>query len=773
MRPYLAILQDSFRFALSSRVLLVMLVIISVVLIAVAPASYREQLTTEIYHDEIPKPTELALRIASGADLGQNEPRRRVWDRLSPEFRNQINAYIATLQENDQPRENNKRSQAVSSRGLADELNKILVDREFYATDAWRRERLSPEARALLDAGVSRLSDEQVMRLNRLLLESSFYNFINAGPPTSIRIIYWPIETDWVHRLRIEEIRQFITARLPWAIDTFLLSVGLLIAAIVTAPLIPQTFEPGSLSLQLSKPISRSLLFLSKFVGGCAFTLLCATYFFIGLWLILGFRWQIWVHEILWCIPIYVFVFSIYYTVSAIAGLIWRNAVVSIVVVIAFWFFCFVIGTAKNWWQEILDFQRFKQLIVFDDQLIAVNEINVPQRWNKSTRQWQETLLTASEERTVSVLGMTPQSDMIGPVADRNGKWVALVKNSWSNRRTWNDEATLSIAYVDDELELRTVGKAPYGTFAIAPETGGTIVAVSGDGLFHRIAVPAADQLSRNGDADDAGGESKFQVCGPVEKFAMIRPYAAAMNRNRDVLAVYSRGTIRLFKANENGQFAQVAVNKLEGVEIALTSLAFAGDALMIAHSDGKLYLLDGNSLEQRKLFQPESKVSPRHLRAAEGGRWFAVSYHNGNLWLIDATSGEIHKPADVQGQGDISAIEFSGPNRLLVCDGSKRVYEYSLQGGTTLEREFAPKLSASESAYRYVVLPAYTLSPKPREFYQTTQYLLSGKESVGDGGQLDAKQRELHPWRPVWSSSIFIVVMLGFACLYIERQEF
>ena len=50
--------------------------------------------------------------------------------------------------------------------------------------------------------------------------------------------------------------------------------LGLIIlfsAILVTANFIPNTFQEGSVDLLLSKPVSRSALFLSKFFGGCCF----------------------------------------------------------------------------------------------------------------------------------------------------------------------------------------------------------------------------------------------------------------------------------------------------------------------------------------------------------------------------------------------------------------------------------------------------------------------------------------------------------------------
>ncbi len=68
-----------------------------------------------------------------------------------------------------------------------------------------------------------------------------------------------------------------------------------------------------------------------------------------------------------------------------------------------------------------------------------------------------------------------------------------------------------------------------------------------------------------------------------------------------------------------------------------------------------------------------------------------------------------------------------------------------------------------------------YTVFPKPGELDKTVQYLLSGKETadMGEGGDLSTAQKELDPWRPVWSSLVFMVVVLGLGCLYLERQDF
>ncbi|MDC0311312.1 ABC transporter permease, partial [bacterium] len=77
-----------------------------------------------------------------------------------------------------------------------------------------------------------------------------------------------------------QQLSKLLISELPWYFEKLVLSIGLLIAIIVTANLIPETFEPGSLNLLLSKPISRWGLYVAKFVGGCAFIAICAAYLF-------------------------------------------------------------------------------------------------------------------------------------------------------------------------------------------------------------------------------------------------------------------------------------------------------------------------------------------------------------------------------------------------------------------------------------------------------------------------------------------------------------
>ncbi|MFV1967197.1 MAG: hypothetical protein ACC628_17345, partial [Pirellulaceae bacterium] len=92
------------------------------------------------------------------------------------------------------------------------------------------------------------------------------------------------------------------------------------------------------------------------------------------------------------------------------------------------------------------------------------------------------------------------------------------------------------------------------------------------------------------------------------------------------------------------------------------------------------------------------------------------------------------------------------------------------------LQERYAPKLGTIHNVYRYIMLPMYTLFPKPGELDRTFDDLLSSKNTTTDrdiAGDLEAVRQNFNPWTPLWSSAAFMVVVLLIACVYMEYQEF
>jgi ABC-type transport system involved in multi-copper enzyme maturation permease subunit len=381
MRAYLAVLKDSFREAFASRVLWILLALTTLALVAVAPIGLSERPATLLRQNSILNFPGLVSKIEMQGSADALSPGKQIWSRWSEGLKTKLS-------------NRNAEENGIASIGLAsnvvDELNKLLPDRTFYDAKAWSGIDLNDETKQLADRNVGKLSDDEVKRLNRLLLEAAYPAEIASGrSQLSISYLVWPVTDTSLTRKEAEpQIKAIVAAIISFFVGT----LGVLAAILVTAPIIPQTFEAGAIDLLLSKPVSRPLLFLTKFAGGCAFILLNAAYFVIGLWLIVGLRFGIWSSRMLLTIPVFLFLFSIYYAVSSLAGVLWRNAVVCIVVTVLFWVACFAVGTTKNLMEQIwLNSTRLVKLVPAGETLLGVTEQGQVQQWRPSEANWEET----------------------------------------------------------------------------------------------------------------------------------------------------------------------------------------------------------------------------------------------------------------------------------------------------------------------------------------------------------------------------------------------
>jgi ABC-type transport system involved in multi-copper enzyme maturation permease subunit len=122
----------------------------------------------------------------------------------------------------------------------------------------------------------------------------------------------------------------------------------LMAGVIVTAGFIPNMLRKGAIDLLLTKPLARSTILLYKYLGGLIFVFVLAAVAYGGIWLAIGLRTGVWAPGLLYCVGGITFYFAILYACSTLVGVLTRNALVSIVVTVIFWFLVWVIGTAHN-----------------------------------------------------------------------------------------------------------------------------------------------------------------------------------------------------------------------------------------------------------------------------------------------------------------------------------------------------------------------------------------------------------------------------------------
>jgi ABC-type transport system involved in multi-copper enzyme maturation permease subunit len=788
MKKYLAVIKDSFREALASRVLWVVLVLITLLLLLLAPFSFREELTWRLGDDVNEKVLDV-VRKAKGSP----SPARLIWSRLDEDLQQRLKALAIPGVDDEQP---NPMEFFGAYGEFLRALNKMLEDPDFYDEESFADVRIvSRELRELKSEGFENLSDREIPRFNRLLLEAAFPDLIRTSPATSIQFVYGFWELGGSFPLRQSTLKENMRSRFVFVLSWVVGPVGLFVAVLVTASIIPQMFETGSLHLLLSKPVSRSLLFLSRYFGGCAFVFISAIYLIGGVWLILGVRFNIWDQKLLLSIPIYLFIFAIYYAVSSFAGVYYRSAIVCIALTIVFWGLCFGVGLLKgvlenSYWQR----ERFTTVIEAQDDVIATNELGIAHRWNATDASWDEVFVSEEQEQIRGILRFmffTPivprEFRSIGPVYDPEADCLLGVRPNMQltalsfyvgPRQSEPQREGSPIEPADqanqDAWAAAPPIDAPMGSFRLLKEQDGKLLVVSSLGLYRLVGDPLekTEPVEIFGFALPLATGGPFEKVSPVDGLVLARPSDAAMNRKTAELAVYSRGSVMVLKQTERGNYDVRSELELEDSGNKPVLLAFGGNSLMLAHGDGTIQVFNGETLEPHSEFDDEAPNQPRFVRASPDGRWFAIVFHNGNLWLYDAEADAFQRPR-ITGQGDISGASFSEDGKLFAVDKTFRVSRYAL-GPTKVEQRYSPRLGLGGVLYRFGLVPAYTLFPKPGRLDETFQYLLSGKETeAADTGDLEAAQEALNPWTPVWSSALFTIVVLVIACVYIEWQEF
>ncbi|MEM7473660.1 MAG: ABC transporter permease subunit [Planctomycetota bacterium] len=404
MKPYIGILIDSFWEAINNRVLWALLICWSILLAILAPFGYITERSFTLITADINNRAGLVEKIDQAAKGNGSKSVQAVVTQLDAAF---VKRVQKSLKDDDI---------RVRSSELAEELNKALKSPDIYTEEAFPTAKKRKKLQPLIEMGPEERDEEDNEELNRKLMQLAFPLELaeNFGERLSIGYAGFSFASLPFTR---RTAREFLEPTILQFIVKFGLGViAVFIAIIVTSPIIPDTFKSGSLHLLLSKPISRVLLYLSKFFGGTIFVLVNITYFLVGLFLIAGIRFEMWNPGLLYCIPLLVFVFVIFYSISGHIGLIWGNAIVCVVACMLFWFCCFCLGFARNNMRPFIEiFPQINKVAKIEDDVTAVTNLGEFQVWNSDFSVWQPAIASngpGSQQRT------------FGPIYDEKRKKI-------------------------------------------------------------------------------------------------------------------------------------------------------------------------------------------------------------------------------------------------------------------------------------------------------------------------------------------------------------
>jgi ABC-type transport system involved in multi-copper enzyme maturation permease subunit len=169
-----------------------------------------------------------------------------------------------------------------------------------------------------------------------------------------------PDQNSWTHEpslffgaLPLPWFRMSLTYAVYWVENRLVNTIGgwvaVLLGVVVTASFIPNMLRKGTVDLLLAKPVVRANLLTFKYLGGLTFVFLNALIAVSGVWLVMGLRSGIWPYTFLLSTLVLTFFFAILYAVSVLLGVLTRSTVVSILMTCFVWFVLWIVGLLNDW----------------------------------------------------------------------------------------------------------------------------------------------------------------------------------------------------------------------------------------------------------------------------------------------------------------------------------------------------------------------------------------------------------------------------------------
>jgi ABC-type transport system involved in multi-copper enzyme maturation permease subunit len=133
---------------------------------------------------------------------------------------------------------------------------------------------------------------------------------------------------------RVADIEKFVRNAYAF-VAIFLYTWGTFLAVFASSGLIPSVLEPGRIGLLLSKPVSRPMLLMGRYVGNLLVVTLNNTYLISVIWIIIGVKTGIWYPTFLYAIPLTILIFAVLLSVVVFVGVLSESAALSVMVSVA------------------------------------------------------------------------------------------------------------------------------------------------------------------------------------------------------------------------------------------------------------------------------------------------------------------------------------------------------------------------------------------------------------------------------------------------------
>jgi ABC-type transport system involved in multi-copper enzyme maturation permease subunit len=127
----------------------------------------------------------------------------------------------------------------------------------------------------------------------------------------------------------VYDIRKFVNVSYAW-VSIALYIWGTFLAIFASAGLIPSVLEAGRISLLLSKPLTRTMLLMGRYLGNIFIVVINHVYLICSIWIVIGLKTNIWETRFLLSIPISIFIFAVLLCVVVLIGVVFESPALSV-----------------------------------------------------------------------------------------------------------------------------------------------------------------------------------------------------------------------------------------------------------------------------------------------------------------------------------------------------------------------------------------------------------------------------------------------------------
>jgi len=339
---FLAILKDSVREAVDSKVFFVMLGLSTLMIFLAASLSFKPQPAKDLFD---------VLAFPLNSDWTDMTPEK--WQKLG-KMQDQGKLHVYQVR-GVEPLNGAKDAPGSDF--------SVIVGVRFAKEEEADKVKRSPEGTVdLLKSRFGAFDELRVVEVTKVQLASSDNRNLPEKPdpkevyfelethPTSVTLRLWPHEPSiFFGAFSLSGLKTVPLGLQLYIIEDLIVNwlgawVAILLSIVITSFFIPNMLRKGTIDLLLAKPIHRVTLLSFKYLGGLIFIFLNTAFVVSGMWLAVGLRSGIWATGFLFTILVITFFFAVLYAVSTLFAVLTRSTIVAILMTCFVWGFLTAMG---------------------------------------------------------------------------------------------------------------------------------------------------------------------------------------------------------------------------------------------------------------------------------------------------------------------------------------------------------------------------------------------------------------------------------------------